>query len=67
MGGSDGEDAAGAGGEFMRRPKVADQRAGPMADRDDDLAPSNELPRVRSDASVDVELGLCQALGTWDP
>ena len=54
-------------GEFMRRPKVADQRAGPMADRDDDLAPSNELPRVRSDASVDVELGLCQALGTWDP
>ena len=38
-----------------------------MADSDDDLAPSNELPRVRSDASVDVELGLCPALGTWDP
>ena len=38
-----------------------------MADSDDDLAASNELPRVRSDASVDVELGLCQALGTWDP
>ena len=54
-------------GEFMRRPKVAEQRAGPMADSDDDLAASNELPRVRSDASVDVELGLCQALGTWDP
>ena len=54
-------------GEFMRRPNVADQRAGPVADSDDDLAPSNELPRVRSDASVDVELGLCRALGTWDP
>ena len=54
-------------GEFMRRPNVADQRAGPVADSDDDLAPSNELPRVRSDASVDMELGLCQALGTWDP
>ena len=54
-------------GDFMRRPKVADQRAGPMADSDDDLARPNELPRVRSDASVDVELGLCQALGTWDP
>ena len=38
-----------------------------MADSDDDLAPSHELPPVRSDASVDVELGLCQALGTWDP
>jgi len=38
-----------------------------MADSDDDLAPSNELPRVRSDASVDVELGLCQALAACDP
>ena len=57
MGGSDGEDAAGAGGEFMRRPKVADQRAGPVADSDDDLAPGAD--HLRAAADHDVYLVAC--------
>ena len=54
-------------GDVMMRSKNVNQRVGPMVDSDDDLAPPNEHPRVRSDALVELELGLCQVLATWDP
>ena len=53
--------------DFMMRSTNVNQRVGPMVDSDDDLAPPNEHPRVRSDDSVELELGLCKALATWDP
>ena len=40
-----------------------------VADSDDEADPASscEFPQVRCDAAVEVELGLCQALSSWDP
>ncbi len=46
-------------GEFMRRPNVADQRAGPVADSDDDLAPGADHLRAAAEANCIQGLIIC--------